>query len=98
MDGDTGCFGFADAGNDDSRSDADIYACDVDNRDSEGLVCCTEEKAMGGLWEIFMVMPAAVFLMMYLGNAFAPYQKARIQAVFSNSGDVSYLTATLRFY
>ena len=43
-----------------------------------------------------MVMPAAVFLMMYLGNAFAPYQKARIQAVFSNSGDVSYLTATLR--
>lgn len=55
-----------------------------------------KKKAMGGLWEIFMVMPAAVFLMMYLGNAFAPYQKARIQAVFSNSGDVSYLTATLR--
>ena len=47
MDGDTGCFGFADAGNDDSRSDADIYACDVDNRDSEGLVCCTEEKSNG---------------------------------------------------
>ena len=34
-------------GNDDSRSDADIYACDVDNRDSEGLVCCTEEKSNG---------------------------------------------------
>lgn len=59
-------------------------------------VVVQKKKAMGGLWEIFMVMPAAVFLMMYLGNAFAPYQKARIQAVFSNSGDVSYLTATLR--
>ncbi len=37
-----------------------------------------------------------IFLAAYWGNAFAPYQKARIQAVFSNSGDAGYLTATLR--
>ena len=55
-----------------------------------------KKKALGGLWGIFTVMPIVIFLIAYWGNAFAPYQKARIQAVVSNRGETSYLTATLR--
>lgn len=55
-----------------------------------------KKKAIGGLWGIFMVMPIVVFLVMYFGNVLRPYQKARIQAFVSNSGDSNYLPATLR--
>ncbi|MDO5541287.1 MAG: FtsW/RodA/SpoVE family cell cycle protein [Eubacteriales bacterium] len=57
-----------------------------------------KKKAIGGLWGIFMVMPVVVFLVMYFRNELPSYQKARIQAVFSNSGDANYLTTTLRFF
>ena len=62
----------------------------------KGWFVVQKKKALGGLWGLFTAMPIVIFLAAYWGNAFAPYQKARIQAVFSNSGDVSYLTATLR--
>ena len=55
-----------------------------------------KKKTIGGLWGIFMVMPVVAFLMACWGNGSASYQKARIQAFVSNSGDVNYLTATLR--
>ena len=55
-----------------------------------------KKKAIGGLWGIFMVMPIVVFFVMYFGNVLRPYQKARIQAFVSNSGDSNYLPATLR--
>lgn len=55
-----------------------------------------KKKTIGGLWGIFMVMPVVAFLMACWGNGSASYQRARIQAFVSNSGDVNYLTATLR--
>lgn len=57
-----------------------------------------KKKAIGGLWWIFMVMPVAAFLAAYWGNGLASYQKARIQAVISNSGEANGLTATLRTF
>lgn len=62
----------------------------------KGWFVVQKKKALGGLWGLFTAMPIVIFLAAYWGNAFAPYQKARIQAVFSNSGDAGYLTATLR--
>lgn len=55
-----------------------------------------KKKTIGGLWGIFMVMPVVAFLMACWGNGSASYQRVRIQAFVSNSGDVNYLTATLR--
>lgn len=57
-----------------------------------------KKKAIGGLWGIFMAMPFVVFLMAYGGNGFASYQKARIQAVISNSEGANSLTAKLRSF
>lgn len=55
-----------------------------------------KKKTMAGLWGFFMVLPVVTFFGMYFGNVLAEYQKARIQAFVSNSGDESYLIATLR--
>lgn len=57
-----------------------------------------KKKTIGGLWGIFMAMPVVAFLMVYWGNGLAPYQKARIQAVVSDSGEANWLTATLRSF
>ena len=54
-----------------------------------------KKRAMGALWGIFMVMPVVFFFIMYLGNGLAPYQKERIQAIISNTGDESYVTTML---
>lgn len=57
-----------------------------------------KKKAIVGLWGIFMVLPVVTFFGMYFGNVLMSYQKARIQAFVSNSGDANYLTATLRSF
>ena len=57
-----------------------------------------KKKAMAGLWGIFMVLPVVTFFGMYFGNVLVSYQKARIQAFVSNSGDANYMTATLRSF
>lgn len=53
-------------------------------------------KATAGLWGIFTVLPAAGLLGMYFGNLMPLYQKERIHTFVSDSGDVNYLTVTLR--
>lgn len=57
-----------------------------------------KKKAMAGLWGIFMVLPVVTFFGMYFGNVLTLYQKTRLQAFVSNSGDANYLTATLRSF
>ena len=57
-----------------------------------------KKKAMAGLWGIFMILPVVAFFGMYFGNVLASYQKERIYAFVSNSGDANYLTATLRSF
>lgn len=46
----------------------------------------------------WMVLPVVSFFGMYFGNVLASYQKARIQAFVSNTGDANYLTATIRSF
>lgn len=55
-----------------------------------------KKKATAGLWGIFTVLPAALFLAGYFGNGLADYQRARLRAFLSNSSDANYITATLR--
>lgn len=57
-----------------------------------------KKKAIAGLWGIFMILPVVIFFGMYFGNVLAPYQKERIHAFVSDSGDASYLTAILRSF
>jgi cell division protein FtsW (lipid II flippase) len=57
-----------------------------------------KKKAMAGLWGIFMVLPVIMFFGMYFGNVLAAYQKERIQAFVSNSGDANSLTMTVRSF
>lgn len=57
-----------------------------------------KKKSIAGLWGIFMVLPAVSLFGMYVGNVLASYQKARIQAFVSDSGDANYLTATIRSF
>lgn len=57
-----------------------------------------KKRIIGGLWGIFMAMPVVIFLMAYWGNGLASYQKARIQAFVSNSGETNGLAATLRTF
>lgn len=64
----------------------------------KGWFIVQKKKTIGGLWGIFMAMPVVIFLMVYWGNGLASYQKARIQAVVSNSGEANGLTATLRSF
>ena len=58
----------------------------------------SKKKTIAGLWGIFMVLPVVSFFGMYFGNVLASYQKARIQAFVSNTGDANYLTATIRSF
>lgn len=53
-----------------------------------------KKKVIAGLWGIFMILP----VVMYFGNVLALYQKERIHAFVSNSGDENYLTETLRSF
>lgn len=57
-----------------------------------------KKKAIVGLWGICTVLPVISFFGMDFGNAMATYQKERIYAFVSNSGDANYLTATLRSF
>ena len=57
-----------------------------------------KKKAMAGLWGLFLVLPVVTFFGMYFGNVLTSYQKIRLQAFVSNSGDANYLTATLRSF
>lgn len=57
-----------------------------------------KKKAMAGLWGIFMILPVIIFFGMYFGNVLAAYQKERIQAFISNSGDANGLTMTVRSF
>lgn len=50
------------------------------------------------LFEIFTALPLVTFCGMYFGNVLESYQKARIQAFVSGSGDGSYVTAALRSF
>ncbi|MCI6431152.1 MAG: FtsW/RodA/SpoVE family cell cycle protein [Lachnospiraceae bacterium] len=64
----------------------------------KGWFIIPKKKTIAGLWGIFMVLPVVSLFGMYFGNALAAYQKARIQAFVSNSGDANYLTATIRSF
>ena len=57
-----------------------------------------KKKAMAGLCGSFLVLPVVTFFGMYFGDVLTSYQKIRLQAFFSNSGDANYLTATLRSF
>ena len=57
-----------------------------------------KKKAMAGLWGIFLALLVVTFFGMYFGNVLTSYQKIRLQAFVSNSGDANYLTATLRSF
>lgn len=57
-----------------------------------------KKKAIVGLWGIFMVLPIIGLFGMYFGNGLAPYQKERIHAIVSGSGDANSLTATVRSF
>ena len=62
------------------------------------IAVISKKKTIAGLWGIFMVLPVVSFFGMYFGNVLASYQKARIQAFVSNTGDANYLTATIRSF
>lgn len=57
-----------------------------------------KKKTIAGLWGIFMILPVISFLGMYFGNILASYQKERIHAFVSNSGDANSLTMTIRSF
>ena len=58
----------------------------------------SKKKTLAGLWSIFIALPLVAFCGMYVGNVLDSYQKARIQAFVSGSGDVSYVTEMLRSF
>ena len=58
----------------------------------------SKKKSLAGLWGIFTALPLVTFCGMYFGNVLESYQKARIQAFVSGSGDGSYVTAALRSF
>lgn len=58
----------------------------------------SKKKTLAGLWGIFTALPLVAFCGMYVGNVLDSYQKARIQAFVSGSGDVSYVTEMLRSF
>ena len=58
----------------------------------------SKKKTLAGLWGIFIAFPLVAFCGMYVGNVLDSYQKARIQAFVSGSGDVSYVTEMLRSF
>ena len=62
------------------------------------LVCRIPAMMTAGLWSIFIALPLVAFCGMYVGNVLDSYQKARIQAFVSGSGDVSYVTEMLRSF
>ncbi len=49
-----------------------------------------------GCWGIGMVMPMLFLAVMYFGNGLRTYQKARVEAWITNSGDANYITEQLR--
>lgn len=57
-----------------------------------------KKAAIVGVWTGFIAFPIIGLVVMYFGNILADYQKARIQAFISNSGDADYLTATVRSF
>lgn len=57
-----------------------------------------KKRALAGLWGSLTVLPVAALWGMYFGNILKEYQKARIQAFVSGSGEESYLTVTLRSF
>lgn len=57
-----------------------------------------KRAAIVGMWTGFIALPIIGLVVMYFGNILAEYQKARIQAFLINSGDVNYLTATVRSF
>ena len=55
-----------------------------------------KKKTVVILWGTFILLPAFIFAGMYFGNILHAYQKERLHAFVTNSGDANYLTMTLR--
>lgn len=62
----------------------------------KGWFTVSEKKSVAGLWLLFAVIPVAGFFGVYSEKVLKLYQKERVSAFFSTSGDTAYLTRTLR--
>lgn len=63
---------------------------------AKGWFVINKKTALMGCWGIGMVMPILSLAVMYFGNGLETYQKARIEAWITNSGDANYITEQLR--
>lgn len=63
---------------------------------AKGWFAVNKKTALMGCWGIGIVMPVLFLAVMYFGNGLQTYQKARIQAWITNSGDANYITEQLR--
>ena len=64
----------------------------------KGWYTVRKKRVNIGLWAAFIALLVVGVAGMYLGNVMAAYQKARIQAFLTDSGDANYLTATLKSF
>ncbi len=63
---------------------------------AKGWFKVSKPIAIASIWGVFVGLPVIGSVVMFFGNGLADYQKARLVAFFTGSGEASYLTNVLR--
>lgn len=63
---------------------------------SKGWFKVSKPTAIASIWGVFVGLPVIGSVVMFFGNGLADYQKARLVAFFTGSGEANYLTNVLR--
>lgn len=63
---------------------------------SKGWFKVSKPIAIASIWGVFVGLPVIGSVVMFFGNGLADYQKARLVAFFTGSGEANYLTNVLR--
>ncbi|WP_027204637.1 FtsW/RodA/SpoVE family cell cycle protein [Butyrivibrio fibrisolvens] len=63
---------------------------------SKGWFKFSKPIAIASIWGVFVGLPVIGSVVMFFGNGLADYQKARLVAFFTGSGEANYLTNVLR--
>jgi cell division protein FtsW (lipid II flippase) len=63
---------------------------------SKGWFKVSKPISIASIWGVFVGLPVIGSVVMFFGNGLADYQKARLVAFFTGSGEANYLTNVLR--
>lgn len=63
---------------------------------AKGWFKVSKPIAIASIWGVFVGLPVIGSVVMFFGNGLADYQKARLVAFFTGSGEANYLTNVLR--